>query len=335
MGVCRRPGIFKPESTNLGQKIASKPLILGEVASSSECLLGGRENQSAKKGGVSFWNVFADAYGLMRPPLVPSPEEIAFLEKTAAAWAANHPGVSMRALLLGVTSKIATMRWPRPSQLVGVDASLAMVRQVWPGNVAGKRGGVCGDWLALPLPDGSCHVVVGDGSINCVGVGYPEGFRRLAEAIVRVLDGDGIALLRCYIRPDVRERHEDLIEAALHGSIPAFHELKFRFLLATQESVQEGLVVDEVYRAWVRLRVDVAELAARTGWDPAAIATMEDYRDCQTVFIYPTQCELHSALGEYFDEVETWTSASELGKRCPILVLRPRRDVRNLRGEAQ
>ena len=189
---------------------------------------------------VSYWNVLAGSYGALRPPLVPSGEELGFLEETTAAWAASHPGIPVQALLLGVTPLIAKMRWPQPSMLVGVDASFAMVRGVWPGNVAGVRGAVCGDWMALPLREHSCHVVIGDGSINCLGLPYPDRFRKLAESVVRMLDGDGILLLRTYLQPDVQERPEDVFESVFHPSIPTFHEFKFRLLMAVQQSAREG-----------------------------------------------------------------------------------------------
>jgi len=273
---------------------------------------------------VSYWNVLAGSYGALRPPLVPSREDIGFMEETTAAWEASHPGIPVQALLLGVTPRIARMRWPKPFVLLAVDGSFAMVRRVWPGNVAGVRGAVRGDWLALPLREHSCHVVIGDGSINCLGLTYPEGFRRLAEAVFRVLDGDGICLLRCYLQPDIQERPEDVFEATFHSPIPTFNEFKFRLLMAVQQSAREGLVVSEVYEYWASLNVDAAELASRTGWDRSAIKMMEMYRGAQTVYTFTTRSELLSVLGEFFDVVSISASDSFLGRCCPILVLRPR-----------
>lgn len=287
---------------------------------------------SAANGAVSYWNVLAGSYAMLRPPLVPSREDIGFMEETTAAWAASHPGIPVQALLLGVTPLIARMRWPKPCMLVAVDSSFAMVHCVWPGNVAGVRGAVRGDWLALPLKEHSCHVVIGDGSITCLGLTYPDGYQRLAEAVYRVLDGDGIFLLRCYLQPDVQERPEDVFEATFHYPIPTFHEFKIRLLMAVQQSAQQGLVVNEVHRFWASLNVNAAELAARTGWDQAAIETMELYRDAQTVFVFPTRSEFLSVLNEFFDEVSISLTTSDIGRRCPIMVFRPRRDALNSLG---
>jgi hypothetical protein len=227
------------------------------------------------------------------------------------------------------------MRWPQPSTLAAVDGSLEMVRQVWPGNVAGVRGAFCGDWLALPLRDHSCHMVIGDGSLNCLGLGYPEGFRKAAESMIRVLDSAGILVLRTYLQSDVRERPEDVFESIFHPPHPTFHEFKFRLLMAVQQNSREGLVVNEVHRFWASLNVDPAELAARTGWDQTAIETMELYRGSPTVFVFPTRRELDSVFSEFFDEVSISTATSEVGKRCPIMVLRPRRGALNSPGVAK
>lgn len=292
-------------------------------------------DMSVRNCGASYWNVLAGSYGALRPPLVPSLEEIGFMEETTAAWAASHPGIPVQALLLGVTPLIARMRWPKSTVLVAIDGSFAMVRHVWPGNVAGVRGAAQGDWLALPLREHSCHIVIGDGSINCLGLIYPEGFRNLAEAVFRVLDSDGIFLLRCYLQPDVQERPEDVFEATFHPPIPTFNEFKFRLLMAVQQSTREGLVVNEVYRYWASLNVDATELASRTGWDQSAIEMMELYRGAQTVYTFTTRSEILSVLCEFFDVASISTSASYLGRRCPILVLRPRRGPRASHGVPQ
>lgn len=82
------------------------------------------------------------------------------------------------------------------------------------------------------------------------------------------------------------------------------------------------------------MNVDAVELAAGTGWDQSAIETMELYRDSQTVIVFPTRSELHSVLSEYFEEVAISTGTSEIGRRCPIMVLRPRRRALGSHGVA-
>ena len=286
------------------------------------------------KCGGSYWNSLAGSYGGLQPPLVPSRDDLRFFEDTAAAWAAGHPGVPVQALLLGVTPRIAGMRWPAPSVLVAVDGSPAMVRQVWPGNIEGVRWGVCGDWLALPLKDSSCQLVIGDGSINCVSMPYPEGFHRAAKSLYRVLDDEGLLILRCYLLPDAPESPEDVFKVTYQSPAPPFHDFKFRLLMALQPSTREGLLVGDVYRYWAGLNVDTARLAARTGWDPAAIEMMGLYRGAQTQYTFPTRKEFQTVFGELFEEVTCWTPPHDLGPRCPAFVLR-RRGPHEFRGAAK
>ena len=127
---------------------------------------------------TSYWHSLASSYPALRWPLRPSGEDIRVMEETVATWAARHSQVELRALLLGVTPEIADMRWPAASSLTAVDGSAAMARAVWPGNIPRKRRVVCGNWLALPLRESCCSVVIGDGSMNCLP--YPDGYRQLA-----------------------------------------------------------------------------------------------------------------------------------------------------------
>lgn len=241
------------------------------------------------------------------------------MEEAASGWAAGHPGRPLDALLLGVTPEIARMRWPERSSLMAVDSSMAMVRAVWPGNVAGRRWAVRADWHALPREKFSCDVVVGDGSINCVA--YPCGYRALAAGVGSVLRDDGLFVLRCYLRPEPQERPEDV--AARMAQFPSFHHFKFSLLMALQRGVREGIPVDRVYRFWAGLKVAEEGLATRAGWEMAAIRTIDFYRGSTTVHTFPTLEELRAVLLEYFEEISLATPAYPMGERCPTLVLKP------------
>jgi hypothetical protein len=273
--------------------------------------------------GVSYWHRLASCYPALGWPLRPSGEDIRLMEEAVANWAASQPAVSLNALLLGVTPEIATMRWPAESSLTAVDGSPAMVRIVWPGDIPVKRRVVCSNWLALPLQDASCGVVIGDGSMNCLP--YPNGYRRLAEEVRRVLSPDGIYILRCYIQPVAQESPDQVFADSFHSeAVPSFHHFKFRLLMAMQQSTQTGIAVDDVYRYWTDRKIDTALLTSRAGWEKSAIDTIELYRQSATVHSFPSLAEYRSVLGEFFDEISFSSLPCTLGERCPILVLRPR-----------
>ena len=192
----------------------------------------------------SYWDGFARSYRNLGPPLRPSDIDVQFLEDEVAAWALAHPVERLQGTVFGVTPELARMRWPPGSWVLGVDSSFAMAQAVWPGDVPESRGVVCGNWVSLTRRDGSCHIVVGDGSIHCLR--YPDGFRALADSVERVLADDGVLILRCYVQSDLREDPDDVYADLCSGSVRSFHAFKLRLLMAMQESADSGIAVRRV-----------------------------------------------------------------------------------------
>jgi SAM-dependent methyltransferase len=245
------------------------------------------------------------------------------MESAVRTWAAGQAAERVEALLLGVTPLIAGMQWPRATRLLAVDSSAAMLHAVWPGDIPRRRYGVCASWLDLPQSAHSSDVAIGDGSMNCLR--YPDGFRRLCESVCRVLKTDGIFVLRCYVQPDSQEDPDTVFAGALTGTIPTFHQFKFRLLMALQASTQDGIKVDDVYRYWASRPHQKTDWPSRAGWSREDVETMDLYRGSSTVHTFPTQAEWHAALHEFFEEVSISTSPYYLAERCPTMVLRPRR----------
>ena len=214
------------------------------------------------------------------------------------------------------------MRWPEASSLIAVDNSFVMARTVWPGNIPSKRRAVCGDWLSLPQAHASSDVVLGDGSMNCVR--YPEGFRALARSVRSVLRPDGFLLLRSFVQPEGKDSIELVFADLLQGRFPTVNHFKFRLLMAMQRSTEQGIVVDDVYREWVRRNINKNDLVTITGWEKQALRSIELYEGQDVVHTFPTVSELRSVLGEFFDEVSISNPAYFLGDRCPSFVLAPR-----------
>jgi hypothetical protein len=272
----------------------------------------------------SYWDGFARAFAMLGSPLRPSPEDIRFMQEAVETLAAADGAEPLHALLLGVTPEIATMRWPDASFVMAVDRSFAMTQTVWPGNVPGRRTVVCGNWLSMPRTASSCHVVIGDGSINSLR--YPRQFSTLAETISKVLRNDGILLLRCYVQDVVRERPEEVYADLMGGSISSFHAFKLRLLMAMQSDTEQGVSVSDVHQSWITRAVDPERLPHGPGWEKDAIETIDFYRNRSTVYTFPKLAELRSVLQPFFDEVCLSTANHDMGERCPTLVLRPCRN---------
>ena len=271
---------------------------------------------------VPYWDSFASNFANLGPPLRPAQTEIRLMEEIIVEWAAVHGREKVDALLLGATPEIAAMRWPEKSLLMGVDCSLPMARQVWPGNIVGRRNMVCANWLAMPRKPSSCDIVVGDGSINCLN--YPQDFRMLGEIVSGLLRDHGLLILRCYLQSRPRERPEAVYADALRGSISSFHAFKLRLLMALQPNAMQGVAVNDVYRHWVNRNIDPNKLPKAPGWRREAIETIQYYRDAPTVYAFPTLAELRSVLRRYFDEVSLLTASHDLADRCPVFVFRVR-----------
>jgi hypothetical protein len=98
------------------------------------------------------------------------------------------------------------------------------------------------------------------------------GYRALAAMVSRILQDDGIFVLRCYLQPPVPERPEDVFADLTRGTAPSFNQLKFRLLMAMQQSAERGVAANAVYRAWVDREFDENWPVAQTGWQPARFA---------------------------------------------------------------
>jgi hypothetical protein len=262
------------------------------------------------------WAHFGESYARLGSPLIPGEQDLAAFHRAVASWRQGYPKRRLRILVCGVTPALAGMSWPDESDLLGVDKSTGAIHALWR-HPAGKRWPLCGDWLQLPLADKSCDIVAGDGSFNCMR--YPEGYRALASAIDRVLRLRGLLLMRLFTRPEQPEEPAQVF-ADLHACrIPSFHHFKWRLVMALQTDVTRGVVVNNVFDAWVAAGICAEELSERTGWDLKVIETIELYKGKQTLLSFPTFAELQAVLAGCFDETSVYYPDYPLGERCPTL----------------
>jgi hypothetical protein len=266
-----------------------------------------------------YWDSFAKVYARLGSPLTPCGDDARFMEGAADQWVASHRGERLHALLLGVTPGLAQISWPPGSCLTAIDRSLAMVRAIWPGDVASVRWALQADWLALPLRESSFGMVVGDGSINVLR--YPEGYRALARSVRAALGADGTFALRAFVQPAVKEDPADVIAGLPRNA--SFHHFKLRLLMALQPSAEEGSHLNRIYDYWTGSGIDRAALALQTGWNRDEIDTIDRYQGLAAFYTFPTLEELRARLGEFFGEISALVPSYDMGKGCPTLVMRP------------
>jgi SAM-dependent methyltransferase len=208
------------------------------------------------------------------------------------------------------------MHWPGGTGLIAADRSRAMIRSLWPGDVLGYPA-VCAEWTALPLPDRSQDIVIGDGSFNAMP--DPSEHRALAATIGRTLRPGGLLLLRFFLRPDRAEPVATVIDDVWQGRIGNFHVFKWRLAHALHTDPSAGVRLSDIWDAWRAAVPDSRALAQRLGWPLAVLATIDNYRGSNTRYTFPTLDEARGLFDQRFSEELCAFPRYELGERCPTL----------------
>lgn len=269
-----------------------------------------------------YWDDVAYHWHHRGSPLRPNKEDIRFMEKAVAKWSTHCSGHYLKALLFGVTPEIADMTWPAGTHLLAVEQSEEMIRVVWPGDVDGRRRAELGNWLNLPVIDGSYDVVTGDGCFNCMD--YPEGYRALAASAHRVLKGQGILIMRFFVQPKESETLQDVFRDLNACRIGNFHVFKWRLAMALQENTRCGVKMNDIWSAWKGASIDEESLMSMTGWRECVIKTIAQYDGKDTRLSFPTLEELPTTFSDYFEEIAMYIPRYELGERCPTLTFMKR-----------
>lgn len=267
------------------------------------------------------WAIHARQWMHIGPPLRPSRFDVTYFSRRLQDWQRRHSSNEPIALVLGVTPEFVRLEWPMGTKLLAIDRSMGMIRSVWPGFPQAAEGGVCADWLRLPLPSHGVDIVVADGVWTTLD--FPSGYVRLADSLGEVLHRHrGELLLRCFVAPEIPEPADTVIDDLLKRRIGSFHAFKWRLAMAIQRGVAYGVRLGEVWDYWERQGISTGDLVRLLGWPPQEIATIDAYRDVNTRYTFPTLSELNRLLSGYFKEVACEIPPYELGSRCPIIVLR-------------
>jgi SAM-dependent methyltransferase len=268
---------------------------------------------SFRELSAEFWRQQWRWWHRLGPPLRPGHEDVTIFQRLVAEWGPRAP----RALQLGVTPELATMRWPEGTRLLAVDRSDGMIEHVWPAQPYPGACVVLGDWCNLVLADASVDVIVGDGCF--MQQPYPRGYAVLAAELRRVLAPGGVFVMRAFVRPTVPETVDALLAELAAGRITQFHVFKWRLNMALQRDPESGVCLHEIWRSFYEAFSSVAQLAERTGWPLESIETIDAYRESDARYTYPSLAELSEAVAPYFTERQRHLPRYELGERCPIL----------------
>jgi len=217
---------------------------------------------------------------------------------------------------------MARLGWPEGTDLLAVDHAEEMIQNVWPGFPGPGEGAMLADWMEMSLPADSRDLVIGDGCFSVLR--HPDQHRHLVQTAHDVLRPWGRLAFRNFVRPETPESPADVYDAVMSGQISNFHAFKLRLLMAVQPDSYAGVVTGDVWVSWHTDGPRPEEMAARLGWPLEQIATIDAYRDQDTVYCFPTLAELRGVVEERFEVLECTTQSYELGERCPTLVTAPR-----------
>jgi hypothetical protein len=270
----------------------------------------------------SYWDLLAGQFQHQQSPLRPCVEDTRIVHRIIHDWHRRYSPSRTNALLFGVTPEIANLSWPANTFLRAVEKSQAMIDVVWPGNIPDRRQVVCGNWFEVKIKEHSLDLVVGDGFLT--GLAYPRQYVEMAGIISRWLQPDGLLVARLFVRPEKKETIDGIMTDLAASRIARFDILKWRLAMAIQETAEQGVKVDDIYRAWREIHDQQPALSEQAGWPRATINTIKLYDGRGDRYFFPTIKELNAAFSASLEPVSVTIPAYDFGQCCPILVYRRR-----------
>lgn len=268
------------------------------------------------------WVELSRRWGRINPPLRPAPQDLELFQALATETLEDARRTSRLALLLGVTPEIATLHWPTETSLLALDSSLAMIQNVFPKDRAPNVAVALADWKAMPLGDGTCAFLIGDGILTSQK--YPEDFASLPRELRRVITRDGVLVIRLFARPDQIDPLHAVFGDLRAGRIANFDLLHWRLSMALHGDLTAGVRLGDIWDAWCEHVPDPQALMRDLGWAPDAARIFDSYRGRDTRMLFPRVSEARELLADGFDQVACRVPSYEDGDRYPTVAYRPR-----------
>lgn len=266
------------------------------------------------------WERHARHWSQVGPPLRPAAEDVEIARAAIDGWRARVGDADPTVLLLGVTPELWQIDLGERGRAIATDHSLDMIRAVWPGPIRPQDAALGADWRRLPLADASIDVALADGALT--NLPFPAGYAEVAAELRRALADDGRWVARCFVQAARPEPVTTVLRDLATGRAGGFHAFKWRLAMALQPDAATGVALADVWSALAAVEPDLAALAARYGWTPESVRTIEAYRGLEARYTFPALEELADVFRRAgFAMIEAFTPAYELGDRCPTLVM--------------
>lgn len=267
-----------------------------------------------------YWNRIGSDWSLVGPPLRPSAEDTAIMERMVHDWQRDTSCCSPRAGILGVTPEIVGMHWPEQTRVTAFDKEPAMIGYLWPKGGIPRATAICCNWLSLPVADAGLDVVAGDGPLTQLS--FPEEHQQVARQLARVVAPGGLLVQRLFVLPVEREPVDSVFEELWSGRIVNFNAFRWRLLMALQENSENGICIGDAWEVWHSRIPSPEQLAGTLGWPIEAVRVIDRYRAETTVYTFSSLESVRALLEPDFTLTELVVPSYQDGIRYPTVSFR-------------
>lgn len=263
--------------------------------------------------GLNHWDKFWKNWSHVHSPLRPNTEDIAHFSQIIP----DLPPQA-RILLLGVTTEIRAMDWPKDSTLYSVDNNMHIIQGLWHPTAHCPSHIICADWSNLPLKNSFFDLIIGDGVTTPLD--FPRTFNQVINEFHRVLKPHGKLMLRHFFKDPNGPNEEQVWLNAYKNKYPNFSAFKWHLAHALQTSPLKGIKVTDLLASWEKHLPYWAENGRELPWPLGEIATIEVYRTSRLRYIYLNSREMDTVFKKTFKRTRSFYGTYELGEHCPVVI---------------
>lgn len=253
-------------------------------------------------------------------PLRPHDHDLRLFSEVIGRWQPATDAAA-RALILGVTPELYHLPWPERTQILAIDQSAAMIRDVWPGP---ESDATHANWLDMPFAAQSMDFIFCDGGLHLQG--YREQQFTLAARINQVLAPNGLCSFRLFVPPAKPQTPEAVLADLRAGRIENMNCLKLKLGMAIQPDAVTGVRLGDIWHRLHRHFPDPAEIFGQPGWTEANFNTVAAYKDSDTRYHFADAQQVIALFEEASQGRLQWVSTVSpeytMGDQCPIVTFR-------------
>lgn len=269
----------------------------------------------------TYWNNVGSDWDLVGPPLRPSLEDTAIMERLVERWHNSSNVTFPQAVILGVTEEIVKMRWPLNTNILAFDREPARIHSLWSHHTVSNAAALCSNWLELPLIDGYADLVLADGSFTLLA--FPDDYIKIAHELSRILAPGGIVAVRMYVAPLQLESVDKIFKDLWEGKIGNFNTFKWRLAMALIDPSDFTVSFDEIWKVWHDRMTSSEKLAKALNWPLPVISMIEKYQGCDsTRNTYPPLEKVSQLFAPLFKMEELFIPSYQDGERYPTVCFR-------------